>query len=454
MKKIFFGGDARGRIKDGIDKCVDVVKVSLGNKGKNVLIYNGQTTDIMNDGVSIARQVEVKDETEQAGIILARQCASKTNTEAGDGTTTTLVLLQSLLNEIIDPTMMIDARELREGIFNSTEKVLVNLKKATKDVKSIKDIEAIATTSSLDKKIGSLIANIFEELGEDANISISETRKSVLEYKVKKGLQFATENIALYSDEKETYKDVPIVYMDKRVTAADISPAIETIVKSGMTEIVIIAPQWEKDAMALITQFKMKGHIKIAAVKNKEMNQKDLNALGNKSKCVIITEEDTTIIGWNGDVDKHVDNLKKDIDKEESKYERENIEKRISQLTGGVAEITIGRPTDVEREEMVLKIEDAINSARTSYKHGVVRGGGMALVEASKDLGYDMPDSLVKEMCNSPRNQIVANAEKDEKVGKDVLDSYLVIKTALINAVSTATSILTAEAALIEIEDE
>lgn len=453
MKKIFFGGDARGRIKDGVDKCVDVVKVSLGNKGKNVLIYNGQTTDIMNDGVSIARQVEVKDETEMAGIILARQCASKTNSEAGDGTTTTLVLLQSLLSEIIDPTMIVDARSLRDALFASTKKVLDELKKGVRKVKSIKDIEAVATTSSLNKDIGAMIAKMFDELGEDASISINETRKEVLEYEVKEGLQFDTENIALYSEEKEVYEDVPVIYMDKKISAADIGQSVETIVKSGMTEIVIIAPDWEKDAIALITQFKMKGNIKIAAIKNKSMNQKDLKELGNKAKRVIITLDTTTVIGWNGDVDKHVDNLKKELEEEESLYERENIEKRISQLTGGVAEMTIGRATDVERAELVLKIEDAINSARNAYKHGVVKGGGIALNDAVEILGYDMADSLVRTMCKAPRAQIVENAEKDEKVSKDVLDSYLVIKTALTNAVSTATSILTAEAALIEIDD-
>jgi chaperonin GroEL len=450
MKKILFGNVARKEIKKGIDKCVDVVKVSLGKKGKNVLIFNGTTTEIINDGVSIVRQVVVKDNTEKAGIALAKQCAEKTNTEAGDGTTTTMVLLQSLLNELLADTQLMEARELRKLVQEDTKRIVNELKKKTTKVKTKKDIEDIATTSSLNPQIGKMISEIFEALGEDANITINETRHTVLEHKIVEGIKFDTRNRALYSDDMEVYKDVTVFISDEEVDAMKITEKAQVVSKNGDTEMIVVAPKFSKDAIALITQFKMQKNFKVAAVETLDRDFEDLMVFGNKVEKAIITKEDTTLIGGNGDTKEYVENLKKEKEKAESLYDREQLEKRISFLTGGIAEIIVGRPTQVETEEWVLKIEDAVNSARNAFVGGYVKGGGLALKEAGKVAKTD----IMKKVSESVYNQICENAEEEVKVTDEVKDSFTTVSQSLINAVSTATSILTTESALIAYEDD
>jgi len=367
MKEILFGNDARQKIKEGIDKCCDVVKVSMGKDGRNVLIYNGNLTDIINDGVSIARAVEVKDEIEQAGIMLAKQCASKTNNVAGDGTTTTLVILQSLLNELISDTQLVAPRELRAQIQYSLDLVLEQLKKDATKVKSSKDIEKIATTSSLDPKIGKIIAYIHEKLGENANIIIEETEKDVLESELVEGIQFSSQNVALYSDDSEQYFDIPLIIFKEKFEAEDLAKKLQVLAGNGDMEAVVIAPQWDKTALTLITQFKMKGTFKVAAVKNLDTNIEDLEAFGNRAGKVVIDKENTTLIGGNGNVKDYIEKLSTKLDKEESKFNKELLKKRISFLSGGIGIVHVGKPTDVERQEIVLKVEDAINAAKTIF---------------------------------------------------------------------------------------
>ena len=219
MKQILFGNDARTKIKNGIDKCVDVVKVSMGKNGKNVLIYNGQTSDVINDGVSIARQVEVKDQIEQAGITLAKQCANKTNLQAGDGTTTTLVLLQALLKELISDTQLVSPRKLREQVRVAVDKVIKNLEKSAKQITTKEELKSVALTASLDEDIAEVISDIFWKLGKDANIVTTESEYNVLESDVVEGIKFDSKNVALYSDKKETYEDIPVIVFKKRVSA-------------------------------------------------------------------------------------------------------------------------------------------------------------------------------------------------------------------------------------------
>lgn len=444
MKKIFFGKDAREKIQNGINKCVDVVRVSLGMNGKNVLIYNGTTTNIINDGVNIAREVDVKDEIEQAGITLAKQCAQLTNTAAGDGTTTTLVLLQSLLKELLAETQLKKPRELRKQVFSDMKIVLDNLEKSAFKVKDIKDIENVATTASLNPEIGKMIADIFKKLGKDAKINIEETWKDEIRSEIVDGIQFESRNVALYSDEKEIYYDIPVLVLKKHAEANDLVPRLQILASESEDTLLVIAPEWKKDALALITKFKMQGKFKIAAVKNQEINEDDLLAFGNRVKKAIVTRETTTLIGGNGDTENQVKKIREKLANEESKYEREILEERISFLTGGIANIHVGKASDVERVEIKLKIEDAINSSRCAYQEGLVEGGGLALKKAGV--------GTLKEVCESPYKQICENSEEEIKIDKNVVDSLKVVKSALKNAVSVATSILTAEAALIEYE--
>jgi len=216
MKKILFSTDARNRIKKGIDKCCDVVKVSLGGYGKNVLIYNGSSTEIINDGVSIAREVNVKDEVEQAGIQLAKQCANQTNEDAGDGTTTTLVLLQATLNEIISDLQVENPRKVRDELFREAEEALSKVK--VKQITSKKDVLNLAYTSSLDKEVAKLVSEVYEELGKEAQVSIEETSRNVLEKEIVNGMSFETrraEEKIIKVEESHTYEDVDVMVVDK-----------------------------------------------------------------------------------------------------------------------------------------------------------------------------------------------------------------------------------------------
>ncbi|MFA6790198.1 MAG: TCP-1/cpn60 chaperonin family protein [Parcubacteria group bacterium] len=438
--KILFDEDAREKIKKGINTCCDVVKVSLGHNGKNVLISNGQVVDIINDGVTIAKFVDSKDETELAGIRLAQQCAAITDQNAGDGTTTTLVLLQSFLREF--EGRIEQPRTLRKMVLDSVDKVIEKLEKSAKKVEQ-KDIENIATTSSLSSDIGNMVAEIFKKLGTDAKITTDETRYNVLESKVIEGYQFDSENANLYQENKEVFENCPVLVCDDKATHANVFPHIQALHKVNETSLVVISKSISKDLIGLATKYNANGQFRVGLVKNKEVNEEDLKAIGNKVKKVIITKENTTLIGGNGDLKSYIKKLKEKYDKEESTFQKELLENRIAKLSSGVAVITVGAPTDVEREEKKLKVEDAINATKTSLKYGYVKGGGIALKEAGKG-------EFIESICNSIYDQICDNSEESIKVGESVKDSLLTVKESLRSAASIATSLLTAEAALIE----
>lgn len=440
--KILYDKNAREGIKKGIDECCDCVKVTLGHNGKNVLTFNGELTEIINDGVTIAKFVESKDETKMAGIRLAQQCASITDREAGDGTTTTLVLLQSALNELLSETQLDKPRKLRKKVLESQAKVIEKLEKSAKKVETKEDIKNVATTSSLDPKIGEMIAEIFWKLGKEANITIDETRYDKLEYKIVDGFQFDSKNEAAYSEDKEEYEDMPVIVFDKVVEASDIVKEVQTLADAKMNKLLIIGRDFTKDARALIFKFRQQQGFYLAAVKNMELNEEDLKSLGNRFDRVIVTQETTTLIGGNGDNKDYIKKLQDKKEKEESSYEIEKLDRRISKLLGGVAVITVGGQTDVEREERKLKVEDAIYASRNAYKYGIVKGGGLALKEAGEG-------EFIETICNAPYAQICENSEEEVEVGEDVVDSLQTVRESLKSALSVATSILTAEAALI-----
>lgn len=444
--KILFGKDAREKIKTGIDMCSDTVKVSLGHKGKNVLISNGQVVDIVNDGVTIAKFVTTKEEDKLAGIRLAQQCASMTDQIAGDGTTTTLVLLQSFLDELLSETQLEQPRVLRKKVLDSVDSVTDKLDKASKKV-SKNDIESIALTACLDSDIAKIISDIFKKLGNDANITINETRYDTIDGKITEGFQFDSVYKNVYKEDKVELTDIPVAVFPKKAAASDILPKIAALNKDGSNQILVIAGQFSKDLQGLATRFNAKGEFDVHLVENKDINHEDIESLGNKFEKVIIEKNKTTMLGGNGDIKEHVKKLKEKLSKEESSFQKELLEARISSLTSGIAVITVGGKTDVEREERKLKVEDAISATKTSLKHGYVKGGGVALKEAGKG-------EFIEETCSSIYNQICENAEEDVKIGEEVKDSVLTIKAALRSAASIATSVLTAEAALIEEDEE
>lgn len=446
MKKILFNTDARLQIKAGIDKCVDVVKVSMGGYGKNVLIYNGQTTDIINDGTSIANAVEVKNEIEQAGIQLAKQCAQQTNIDAGDGTTTTLVLLQSILNEIVGDFQTENPRELREKLFKEANEILSKI--AVKQIKGRKDIYNLALTSSLDHKIAEVVADVYEELGKDAQISLEEVNRDVLEKEIIGGMKIDTkraESKILNNTDKEVIEDCKVLVLDK-ASLEEVKPVVD---KLGDTKnLVVIANQFSRQLLLAI----MRANINIIPLEYTMFSTiEDVrDYVGDEIvDKVIITPESTTIIGGKGKVEDKVKLLKEKLAKEESVYEKENIEKRIAQLLGKVAIIRIGKNTEVERIESYLKLEDALGSVKGAYEMGYCKGGGEALMDAIVD--YASP--IMSKICSSPREQISKNSGVNLVISETVIDSFKTVKYSLLNAISTATSILMVEAALIQIND-
>lgn len=439
MKKILFGNDARKRIKSGIDKCCDVVKVSLGNNGKNVLIYNGQTTEIINDGVSIAREVNVKDEIEQAGIQLAKQCANQTNEDAGDGTTTTLVLLQSILNEIITEFQTENPREIRDRLFKEANEILNRVD--VTEIDNRHDVYNLALTSSLDPKIAEVVADVYEELGKDAQVSIEEVNRDILEKEIIAGMKFETKRAEariLKTKDSMTFENCNVLVRDMADNIDDIKAAVAML--GGKKEIVIIANQFSRPVLLSIMAT---NNINIVPLEYKQFSPiEDVMDYVGKELVdkVIIEENSVTLIGGKGDVTKRVEELKAKLAKEESTYEKENIEKRIAQLLGKIAIIRIGKNTDVERIESYLKLEDALGSVKGAYEMGYCKGGGMALGE----LGYR--HNVYKQICE--------NAGGIVSVPETVIDSFKTVKYSLLNAISTATSILMLESALIEINDD
>lgn len=442
MKKILFDNEARQKIKAGIDKCVDVVKVSMGGNGRNVLIYNGVTTEIINDGVSIAKEVEVKDEVEMAGIQLAKQCANQTNEDAGDGTTTTLVLLQSILNEIIKDFQTENPRELRERLFKEAKEILEKVD--VKQIETKKDVYNLAMTSSLDPQVSTIISEIYDELGKEAQVSIEETSRNVLEKEIVKGMQFDSkfaESKFLLVEKKQVFEDVEVVVVDE-ADQKGIQEALQRAVARDKKDLVVIANKFPRPILVSILAQK---DFNIVPIEYKMLKTIDdlKDYVGDKPvDKVVITGENTTVIGGKGDVEAKVKGLRERLETEESQYEKENLEKRIASLLGSIAIVRVGKNTDVERQEAVLKIEDALGTVKGAYEMGYCKGGGTALYGNGRF--YDAP---YKQICKN------AGVEK-MGIPDTVIDSFKVVKHSLLNALSTATSILTVEAALIKEKDD
>lgn len=447
MKKILFGNNARQKIKAGVDKCCDVVKVSMGKEGKNVLIYNGVSTEVINDGVSIAREVNVKDEVEQAGIQLAKQCANQTNEDAGDGTTTTLVLLQAILGEIIQEFQTSSPRDLRIKLFKEAEEVLARVK--VKEVKTKKDIYNLALTSSLDGDIATLIADIYDELGKDTQISIEETSRNVLEKEIVRGIKFESKKADKLSEDNQIIEDCRVLVLDKVERIEDFQKEVTEAVNLGKKDLLVIANTFSRPVLVSIMSTR---DFNVVPIEYKMFTPLEdvKNFAGNTVEKAIITKDEVTLIGGSGKVDDKVSELKEKLEKEESQYEKENIENRIAKLMGKIAVIRVGKNTDVERTESVLKVEDAIGAVKGAYECGYSKGAGKAITEACGE-----SSEMFQRICEAPYKQICANAGLDEiEVPNTVIDSFKTIKHSLLNAISTATSILMVESALIKESDD
>jgi len=461
-KDILYEQNARDALKRGIDKAADAVRVTIGPRGRNVVIDRGfGGPQVTNDGVTIAKEIELKDKFENMGAELVKEVATKTNDYAGDGTTTATVLLQSIVNEGMHHTSSgVNAMAVRHGIERAASDAVKALRDLAKPVKSKEEIRQVATISSESEEMGKIIADTIEKVGENGVVTVEESQTLGIESEVVQGLEFDKGYISPYmvTDPERMeaeYKDVAILLTDKKITGVkEIVPLLEKLAQTGTKELVIIADDVEGEALATFVVNRLRGGFNVLAVKapgfgdrKKEMLEDiavtvgatvvsedvgltfenvELGMLG-KARRVSSTKDKTTIVGGKGKkatIEERVAQLKTQASNTDSKYDKEKIEERVAKLSGGIAVIRVGAATEQEMKYLKLKIEDAVNATRAAIEEGVVPGGGSALVKIAKKLdgkeftgddeeigvGYD----IVVRALEAPLKQIAINAGLDD----------------------------------------
>jgi chaperonin GroEL len=460
-KQILFSEDARKAIARGIAQAARAVKVTLGPKGRNVVIeksYGGPR--ITNDGVSIAKEISFKDKFENMGADIVKEVANKTNDTAGDGTTTSVVLLEALVEEGLSRVMKgANAMGIRSGMEKAKVAALGELKKMAKPVSGKNEVKQVASISAESEVLGSIIAEAVEKVGASGVVTVEESQGMDLSYDVVEGLQIDKGYVSAYMvtnpDRMEAeMKDAAILLTDKKIgNIQEILPLLEKVAQSGKKELVIIADDVEGDALSTFIVNKLRGAFSVLAVKapgygdrKKDMladiatvvgaqvisddiglkfENATLGMLGKASR-VVATKDTTTIVGGKGkkaDITARVAQLKKQMELTESKFDKEKFEERIAKLSGGVAVISVGAATETEMKYLKDKIDDAVKATKASIEEGIVPGGGTALAKVAKKLAtYDGKMSadekigfaIVVSALEKPLMQIAMNAGKDD----------------------------------------
>lgn len=459
MSKIIkYGFEAKQAIKAGVDKAANAIKVTLGPTGKAVILDKsfGSPT-ITDDGVTVAKDIELEDKFENIGASLIQEVANKTNEEAGDGTTTATVLAQKMIEEAFEAAALAStqANEIKKGMDKAVAFVVEELRKVKKDVKTKEEIQQVATIASLDPEVGKLIAEAMEEVGHDGVITVEEGQTTGLEKEVVKGMRFDKGFVNPYmitnAEKMEAvWNDPYILITDKKVSSVqEILPILEKVAQSGKKELVIIADEVEGEALATFVVNKLRGTFSVLAVKapgfgdrRKEMLQDiavltggqviteemglkldntSLNQLGRARK-VIATKEFTTIVDGQGDkknIDDRVSQIKNEYKETTSDYDKEKLQERLARLAGGVGVIKVGAFTETEMKTKKFKIEDALNATRAAVEEGIVAGGGAALAKIAPLLDAEISKSagsqrtgfkIVRKSLESPLRQIAANS--------------------------------------------
>ncbi len=447
-KQILFSEAARGALKRGVDKVADAVKVTLGPKGRNVVLDKGYgSPTITNDGVTIAKEVELEDKIENLGAELVKAVASKTNDVAGDGTTTATLLAQTIIAEGFKHLAAgLNPVGIQRGIQRASDFVVEQLKKMSHPVAGHAEIAQVATISAKDPAIGKLLADIIDEVGKDAVITVEDSQTLGIEKEIVEGLQFDRGYISAYmvtnAERMEAVYENPLILItDKKLSSLqDILPVLEKIAKSGRKELVIVAEDIEGEALATLVVNKLRGAFHSLAVKapgfgdrRKEMLEDiavvtggrviseevglkleavELDMLGS-CRRVVANKEVTTIIGGKGkkpDIEKRVKQIRVEMEKMKSDFDREKLQERLAKLTGGVALIKAGAASEVEQKEKKLRIEDAIQATKAAIEEGIVPGGGVALLRSTP--------ALAETIKRLERDEKVSH---DEKVGMEIL---------------------------------
>lgn len=455
-KQILYSEDVRKAIKSGVDKLANAVKTTLGPRGRYVLLEKkfGSPT-ITNDGVTIAKEIELEDPNENIGAQLVREVSSKTNDVAGDGTTTACVLAQAIINEgLKNIAAGANPMHIKRGIDKAVAAIVNEIKSMAKQVKTKEEIEQIATISANDKEIGKLIAEAMDKVGKDGVITVEEGKSAETTLEVVEGMQFDRGYISPYfvtdAERMEAVLEDPyIIITDKKVSAMnDLLPLLEQIAQSGRS-FLLIAEDVEGEALATLVVNKLRGTLRCCAVKapgfgdrRKEMLQ-DIAILtggeviseekGDKldkatidrlgtAKRVVVDKENTTIVGGTGDkneIKKRITQIKKQIEETKSDYDKEKLQERLAKLAGGVAVINVGAPTESAMKAKKFKVEDAMHATRAGVEEGIVPGGGVALLRAKEvaktKVKAEDPDeqtgmNIVWRAVEEPIRMITANA--------------------------------------------
>jgi len=523
-KQIKYGEEARKKLKTGVDKLANAVKVTLGPRGRNVVLDKGfGSPTITNDGVTIAKEIELEDKVENLGAEIAKEVAEKTNDIAGDGTTTAVVLTQAIVSEgLKNVAAGANPLAIKKGIEKGIKRVTEELKAMAKQITSREEMAQVATISAESSEIGNLIAEIMEEVGKDGVITVEESKTFGLQKEIVKGLRFDKGYISPYmitnpERMEAVYEDSYILVTDKKISAvAEILPLLEKLAQAGKKELVIIADEVDGEALATLVVNKLRGVFNTLAVKapgfgdrRKEMLQDiavvtgaqviseevglklenvEPNMLGS-ARRIISTKEDTIVVEGKGskeEIEARTSQIKKELQASESEFDKEKLQERLAKLTGGVAVIKVGAATEVEQKAKQHKTEDAREATKAAVDEGIVPGGGVALlrsISALEELEVDGDEKTgfnsLKRALEEPIRQIAQNAGVDGSVvvgevkkGKGssgfnaqtgtyedlmaagIVDPVKVVRSALQNAASAASMLLTTECVVSEKPEE
>jgi chaperonin GroEL len=533
-KQLVFSEDARRKLKHGMNIVADAVSATLGPKGRNVAVDRkfGSPT-VTHDGVSVAKEIELEDPFENMGAQLLKEAAQKTNDIAGDGTTTSTVLAHAIVNEGLKALEAgYNPMLLKHGISIATESVVSELRKMSVKIDTREDIGNVATNSAADAEIGGLIADVMDKVGKDGVITVEESKSMQFEQEYVEGMQFDRGYLSPYfitsTDKMEAViSDAYILIHEKKISAAqDIVPLLEKLVQVGKRELVIIAEDIDGEALATLVLNKLRGMLNVLAIKapgfgdrrkamlediarltggtviaeetGRKLETATVQDLGRAEK-VVSDKENTTIVGGKGkksDIEGRIKEIRNEIDKSTSDYDREKLQERLAKLSGGVAIIRVGAATETEMKEKKHRVEDALSAARAAVEEGIVPGGEISLINASAKLDKLAKDhageneeirvgiNIVKKALEAPIRKLASNAGEDgsviidtvrrtaaEKKNKNigfnvlsgkyedmiksgVIDPVKVVRGALENAASIASMILTTDVLITDLPEE
>ena len=524
-KDLYYSEEARRKLQTGVDKLADTVKITLGPKGRNVLIGKPYGSPLItNDGVTIARDIELEDSVENMGAQLVKEVATKTNDVAGDGTTTATLLAQIIIKEgFKNVAAGANPMVLKRGILGATDVAVEHLKETSVKVDSKESISQVAAVSAADDEIGSLIAEAMDKVGKDGVITVEESKSLGTTLEVVEGMQFDRGYLSPYmvgdTDKMEAVLDNPYILLtDKKInTIADLVPLLEEIMKSGR-KLLIVAEDIEGEALATLVVNKLRGTLDVVAVKapgfgdrrkammediavltggtviseelGYELKETTVDMLG-RAGTVKVNKDNTVIVNGAGEMDEikgRIEQIRVQMEETTSDFDKEKLSERLAKLAGGVAVINVGAATETELKEKKLRLEDALNATRAAVEEGIVAGGGVALVGAISDVAKyvetlegDMKTGakIVMRALEEPVRQIAENAgyegsvvvdgvknseigvgfnaanEKyEDMINAGIVDPVKVTRSALQNAASVSSMLLTTEAGVVDIKEE